>query len=288
MGLEQYIRAGANLQRGIVSLTTDINGSGSVDLGSTYALLNISTTAPCRLRLYDNLQSLQNTGERVRQFGNTNISASVALIADISMSAIGQYSMDPTLYGVTGNVVNKLTYYRVENTQSGVFPAINFTRYLMEVPEISTENRVTLPPIMASVGPSTIISGTLSSTSIPRTYLLVSASLSGSNNATRLRLYTTNESLTNQTELSRSFATESANNSKLIVDMIISGSETTHFVPKIVGANLQTMGNDLNTIRTDRSLIMGLNQLYYVVQNTNSSGPPVVVTASVHVISLED
>lgn len=288
MGLEQYIRAGASLQRGSVSLTTDSIGSGSVNLGSVYTLLNISTDSPCRLRLYDNSQSLENRGEIVRPFGNTNVSASVALVADISMSAPGNYTLDPALYGTVLDTVNKLTYYRVENTQSGTFPTLNFTRYLMEVPEVSSANRVTLPVIAGLVEPGKILSGTLDSTAIPRTYLLVSASISGSSNRARLRLYSTNESLTNQTELSRSFATESSNNSKLIVDLIISGSETTHFVPKIVGANLQTMGTDLNAIRASQAAIMGLNQLYYVLQHPDVSGTPIQVSASIHVFSLED
>lgn len=288
MGLEQYIRAGANLQRGIVSLNTDSIGSGSVNLGSVYALLNISTTAPCRLRLYDNSQSLANAGERVRVFGNTNVSASVALIADISMSNAGNYSMDPAVYGMVQDTVNRLTYYRVENTQSGAFPVISFTRYLMEAPEVSTANRINLPVITGSVQPNIIISGTLSSTGIPRTYLLVSASISGSNNRARIRLYSTNESLTNQTELSRSFATESANNSKLIIDMILSGNETTYFVPKIAGANLQTIGNDLNVLRANRDAIMGLNQLYYILQHPDTTGTTIQVSSSIHVFALED
>lgn len=290
MGLEQYIKAGANLERGVVTLTTDNIGSGSIDLGSVYAVLNIATDAPCRLRLYDNSQSLANAGERIRAFGNTSVSASVALIGDFSMSVAGTYTVDPALYGMVENASSKLTYYRVENTQSGIYPKIEITRYLMEVPTISTANRVALPLITGSLAPvgsaGNLISGTL--LNVPRTYLLISASVSGSLTRTRLRLYTTNESLTNQAELSRSFASESANNSKLIVDAILSGSEITYFVPKIFGANLQTMGTNLNTIRTNRAAIMGNQEMYYVLQNMSSSGGAVRTTASLHVFALED
>jgi hypothetical protein len=288
MGLEQYIRAGAKLERGEVTLTTQENGSGSVDLGSSYTLLSISTTAPCRLRLYDNSQSLANGGERIRAFGNTSISASVALVGDFSMSAAGTYTVDPAIYGITLNTVDKLSYYRVENTQSGQYPVINFTRYLMEVPSVSTANRVTIPEIKTLLAPGQLVSGTLSSTTVPRTYLLVSASVQQSTAIARLRLYSTTDSFSNSVEISRSFATESSNNSKLIVDAIISGSELTYFVPKIAGANLQTMGTDLNTIRADRTAIMGLNELYYVIQNMSSSGGTVPFTASLHVFALED
>jgi hypothetical protein len=288
MGLEEYIKAGAVLQRGTVTLTPSINGSGSINLGSVYTLLSISTTGQCRLRLYDNSQSLENVGERTRQFGNTNVSASVALVGDFSMSIAGTYTTDPALYGYVADTISGLSYYRIENTQSGQPPTINFTRYVMEVPAVSTANRVNVPVITGSLAPNQIISGTLSSPSVPRTYLLISASVSGSLTRGRLRLYSTSTSLTNTTEISRSFATESSNTSRLIVDAILSGSETTYFVPKIVGANLQTIGSDLNAVRTNRSAIMGLNEMYYILQNMSSSGGTVPISASLHVFSLED
>lgn len=289
MGLEQYLRAGANLTRNDIILQTTPSGSGSVELGSAYVLLSVSTTAPCRLRLYDNSQSLENSGEIHRAFGNTSVSASTALIGDFSMSAGGTYTVDPAMYSVIERPETKLTHYRLNNTQSGVYPTLTFTRYLLEDPMISSASRVTMPQITGSLLPGRLVSGTLTSAaSVPRAYLLVSASVSGSSTRARLRLYTTNESLTNLTELSRSFATESANTSKLIVDAILSGSETTYFVPKIVGANLQTMGTNLNTIRRDPAAIIGNNQLYYVLQNPNTSGGAIPITASLHVFSLED
>lgn len=285
MGLEQYIRAGANLERRIITVTSTQPGTGSVDLGSAYILLSVSTDRPCRLRLYDNSQSLANSGERARLFGNTSVSASVALVGDFSMSAPGVYSIDPPLYGVTQNT---LTYYRVENTQSLAQPTLTFTRYNIEDTQVSTANRVTLPNIMGQLLPQQISSGSIQESSIPRTYLLVSASLSNTAVPTRLRLYSTKESLTNQTELSRSFTTESRNNSNLIVDAILTGSEITYFVPKIVGANLQTMGTNLNSIRTNQVAIMGLNEVYYVLQNLATTGTAASISASLHVFSLED
>lgn len=286
MGLEQYIRAGASLKRSTVTLSTSPSGSGSVDLGSAYALLNISTNNPCRLRLYDNSQSLSNGGEIVRKFGNINISASVALIADISMSSADTYGIDPVVYGIVQTPANKLTYYRVENTQSGAYPTITFTRYNLEDPAISTANRITTPNITGSLLPNQIVSGTL--LNVPRTYLLVSASVSGALTQARLRLYSTKDSFSNMTEISRSFATESSNTSKLIVDALLSGSETTYFIPKIVGANLQTMGNNLNVVYGNDANIMGYSEMYYVLQNVSSSGGAVNITASLHVFALED
>jgi hypothetical protein len=186
--------------------------------------------------------------------------------------------------------LTNLTYYRTENTQSGVNPVITVTRYLLEDSSVSTLNRVNFPQITGSLPANRIISGTLlSATNIPHTYLLVSASMAGSSaGQARLRLYTTNESFSNNTEISRSFATESSNNSKLIVDAILTGSEITYFVPKIAGANLQTMGTDLNAIRLDRAAILGNNELYYILQNPATSGGTITVSASLHVFALED
>jgi hypothetical protein len=51
MGLKEYIRLGAQLTRDTITTQTTVVGSGSVELGSAYALLSIQTNFPCRLRL---------------------------------------------------------------------------------------------------------------------------------------------------------------------------------------------------------------------------------------------
>lgn len=287
MGLAEYIRAGAALRRTAINLQTDITGSGSVDLGSAYVLLSMTTTAPCRLRLYDNSQSRDDTAEKNRLFSNTNISASTALIGDFTMSA-GTYTIDPVVYGVVQNASTKLTYYRVDNTASGQFPQITLNRYLLEDSSVSTAGRRTSPVMTASLAANALVSGTLYNSQIPSTYLLVSASVSGSTTLARLRLYTTSGSFSDTVEVNRSFTTESSATSKLIMDAIMSGSETTYFVPKIIGANLKNMGTDLNLIRNNTDKIMGANELYYILQNANTTGGTVAISASLHLFSLED
>ena len=287
MGLAEYIKAGAGLQRAVINLQTDITGSGSVDLGSAYVLLSMTTTAPCRLRLYDNSQSRDDTAEKVRIFSNTNISASTALIGDFTMSA-GTYTIDPVVYGVIENSISKLTYYRVDNTASGQFPQITFKRYLLENSSVSTTARKNIPVITASLAVNALVSGTLYNSQIPTTYLLVSASVSGSSTRARLRLYSTSQSFSDTVEVNRLFTTESSATSKLIVDTIMSGSETTYFVPKIIGVNLKNMGTDLNLIRNNIEKIMGENELYYILQNVDTTGGTVAISASVHMFSFED
>jgi hypothetical protein len=247
----------------------------------------MTTTAPCRLRLYDNSQSRDDTAEKTRIFGNTNISASTALVGDFTMSA-GTYTIDPVVYGVVENSISKLTYYRVDNTASGQFPQITFKRYLLENSSVSTAARKSIPVMTASLAANALVSGTLYDSQIPTTYLLVSASVSGSSTRARLRLYSTSQSFSDTVEVNRLFTTESSATSKLIVDAIMSGSQTTYFVPKIIGVNLKNTGTDLNLIRNNIEKIMGENELYYILQNVNTTGGTVAISASVHLFSFED
>lgn len=289
MGLAEYIKSGVQLSRNITALDTNITGSGSVELGSIYALLSISTTVPCRLRLYDNEYSRDVATEVNRAFGDTNIAQNIALIGDFSMSAVGNYTIDPVLYGFVETASTKLTYYRIDNVSTAPYPKLIFNTYLMENPSISTAGRKNFPEINAVVSQGQTVRGAITNIQIPRTYLLISGSLSGSaSNIARVRMYYTSQSLTNAVEVSRSFATESAANSNLIIDAILSGSETTYFVPKIAGANLNTIESNLNLIKGDVNKIMGNNEIYYILQNISSSVTPVSMSVSFHIFSLED
>lgn len=288
MGLAEYLIDGVKLTRDRIELQTDQTGSGSVNLGSSYVLLSITTDVPCRLRLYDDITSRNSEGEKNRPFQNISVSASTALIGDFSMSTAGIYTIDPVVYGIVKDAPSKLTYYLINGVSSAPYPKIVFNRYLMEDSSVSVISRKQLPVIQHTLGPTNYASGILTGPEIPRTYLLVSASVSDPTAIARIRLYSTSQSLYNVTEISRSFATESQENSKLIVDALLSGSEITYFVPKIVGVNLSTMGTDLNFIKSSTEKIMGVNQLYYILQNAETSGIVKSISVSLHVFSLED
>lgn len=282
MGLREYLNLGAKLTRGLVSVQTNDSGSGSVEIGSAYALLSIQSSFPCRLRLYDTLASLEDAGEISRNFGNTSVSDSIALIGDFTMSA-GIYTIDPLMYGVTTPANTKLTYYRIDNTGSAQYPNLTFRRYLLEDSSISTANRILLPPITGSLGVGQIVSGTIATEEIPKTYLLLSASLSAASSAARVRLYSTLAPINNVVEKNRLFVTESQIRT-LLVDAIITGSEIMHFVPKIIGVNLDDLGTSLRTI----TIPTGKNELYYIFQSMATTGGTQDMTASIHVLSLED
>lgn len=203
-----------------------------------------------------------------------------------------EYTIDPITYGVTVNPGNQLSYYRVENAVSP--PVIQLTTYLLEDRRITAdpnssyplENRRTLPVIQASLAANATASGILANSSIPVTYLLVSASLSDSSHFARLRLYNTSASLTDTAERARQFENEPSASTGLIADMILTGSETTYFVPKIIGANLNNMGSNLILAYADRGKTDGDNELYYHLENKGAA--PASITASLHVYTLED
>lgn len=285
MGLAEHIRQGAVLKRESITLNASPSNSGSFVLGSAYALFTINTNIPCRLRLYDNLSSMEDSDEISRPFIDKGVKNNIALVGDFSMSAAGTYKIDPMVYGVIATASNELTYYRINNNTAP--PIITFNRFLLENSQIDIDNRVTVVDIDRYVESNTFVTGTLADITVPRTYLLVSASLSGSANRARVRLYSKNTVFSNSTEISRSFATESLGTSGLIVDAILSGSQTTYFVPKIVGANLNTIGTNLIAIRGNDTAIMGDKEFYYILENLS----PVIGTANIkisfHVFSLE-
>jgi hypothetical protein len=283
MGLKEYLQAGASLTRDNIEILTDVAGSGSVDLGSAYVLYAIQSNTSCRLRLYDNLDSLNNLTEQSRAFGDTNIPASISLIGDFTMAA-GTYTIDPALYGVVGTPSTKLTYYKIDNAPS--VPRLTFGRYLLEDSVISTDSRVELPSIQVSLSPGQLASGSVTNADIPRTYLFVSASVSNTSAPIRVRFYNTQPILNNTTEKNRPYASETQTNT-LLLDAILTGSETTYFVPKIIGANIQNMGTDLNIIKNSFSTLAGKHEIYYMIENLASVGSSQSVTASVHVFSLE-
>lgn len=297
MGLVEQLRDGAVLERENISFVADAGGTGTVPLGSVYAILSIQTTAPCRLRLYDTLASRDDATEAGRTFGDTNIPDSIALVGDFSMSAVGLYTVDPLLYGAAENLTTRLSYYRIN--PPGATPNITIKRFLLDdrdiLPNIEKaydiDNRRTLPVISAEIADTEFDSGSLSNYQIPVTYLLVSASLTASNQVARLRLYNNSSSINNVTEQSRPFSTEPSRSIGLITDMILDSTSTlgpAYFSPKIIGSNLQNMGTNLQITKVSNELIAGKNELYYILENINVGSPAEWVGVELNVYSLED
>lgn len=288
MGLAEQLEAGGFLQRTVKSFTTDVSGTGIVDLGLTYVILSIESSDKCRLRLYSDSKSLLDLGEANRTINNTYISESIALIGDFDIPTPGKYYTRP-LFGFTTASSHPYTAYRVDS----VAPVkLNIRTYQLDsgiTPKLgskyTTSNRRTLTITENLLANSQNVGLKINDPTIPQTYLLISASVDNSNSV-RFRLYSTSASLSDSVELSRLFSIEPKEGTKLIADMILKGGTTVQFTPKIVGTNIDNMGSNLSTIRRDRASIAGENDLYYVMDNLSAS--PTTATVSLHVYSLED
>jgi hypothetical protein len=126
-------------------------------------------------------------------------------------------------------------------------------------------------------------SGSVSGDEIPRTFLLVSASLDDGDFG-RIRLYNKYSSIEDESEKTRPFSTEPSESVGLIVDAVITGSEgVLYFSPKLVGANLNNLQSNLLESQVD-----GDKEIYYILQNASSSGAPVTITTSLHIFAIED
>ena len=292
MGLLEHIQAGAELIRKQVSFTTSYpDNSGSFTPDAAQMILGVTLEAPCRLRIYENASSLNNALESSRPF-NIGVSGSVALVADISASEAGTYTIDPALFMITDDFETPEVFYRVDGPTTSIDVSLN--TFLLEDGNITasagtpytTANKRTITINEDSVTPTEYRTGTIPSLNSPRTYLLISSSLTTASHETRLRLYSTEDSLTSDTELSRSFSAPTDTGSFLIADMIVTGSEVTYFSPKIVGANLSTMGTNLSLIQTNKNSIDGTSGIYYVLQNL--TGTTQTIEQSIHIYSLED
>ena len=299
MGLLEQVLDGAQLIRNQYTFTSPGDGSentGSFFMGSVFILTNIESDRECRIRFYDNSSSRDDLGEASRSFDDVTISSSVALTADISMSEASDVSMDPALFGFTENTVDPKTYYRIEPLD--VTSKITVSTFLLEdynVPSnpsnnYNVSNRRTLPAISASIAPSSHAEVIVSDSNIPTTYLLISASLSGSETEARLRLYNTSSAISDTDEKNRPFEQEITGSfaGNLIVDMILSQSEQLYFSPKIIGTNLQNMNMiNLESMKDNSNVLGGNNELYAILTNTDSVNTK-VISASIHVFSLEE
>jgi hypothetical protein len=298
MGLEEHIKAGAQLTRNIITNTLP-TGSGSINLGSVYGILRLQNDIPARLRLYDTEESRDNISEISRPFGVFPPVSTISLVADFSMSSAGTYTIAPAVFGMCSSSTSPTTFYRLETTTGQPSQSLlSITRYLMEdslvIPDpltfytINNRRTLTIQSSTTMSNDTIINSGTLSTgtETIPQTFLMISASLANTQQEARVRLYATSSAVNNTTEKNRPFATEPSESVMLLVDAIISGSDVLYFSPKIFGANLETMGDDLSVTATSLSKITGKNEMYYYIQNLSGFSANPEIKFSIY--SLED
>ena len=283
MGLSEQLREGAVLERNTIPF--EIDGTGSLDLGAAYVILGIQVDSPCRLRLYDNESSVSDFAESIRDYEDLPFSTDIALIGDIDISAAGKYTLDPALYSVPENTDTYLTYYRVSDPITGSIEVYNLEDKQIQA-NINNEhykfsNRRTLE---FDGGKNTLVAGT---DITARTYLIIDAI---SNEDCRLRIYAKQQSLNNETEASRSFSVVPEAEVILIADMLLDSGSQSKFFPKIIGANLQTLPTNLETIRLSRTAINSFSEIYYRLEPQDPFGPVEAsdISVSMNIFALED
>lgn len=262
MGLLEQITAGARFTRRTVQLPTGPVTGQINDFGSTFILLNVSTTSPCRVRLY--FDSSSRATDQPRTTASFDVSASVGLILDTYIPAgTSSISFDPPVFGTSLDAGN--VWYTVDETAST--PVVQFLAYPIESSVLN--DRETLEIRRTSFLNTGSATGTLTS---PRSFLILSASATSES---RLRLYSRPIAQVPAAEQSRPFGTEPPTGSSLIVDMLFDSASFEYKMSPIPQAyNLE-------------SYSVGGARVYYILQNT-SVNTPINYTASLYVYSLED
>jgi hypothetical protein len=256
MGLLQQIQSGAQFVRGTTTLSV---GSGSsTTFGSTYILLDITTTGAGRTRLYSDSASVNI--DDPRPTASFSYSASVGLSLDTVYESASKIIFDPpiiastfsasqTWYNVSGSSVT-LTYYPIESSYT-------------------TRNRLDVYSVSLPAGTRDF--GNITS---PKSFIILSASCSSSES--RLRLYSRDINLVPTSETTRAFTTAPSENSYIIADMIFDTASYAYILSPVLQAfNLE-------------QYTQGGNYVGYIIDNISTTGTISDVTASLHIYPIED
>lgn len=263
MGIFEQVISGSKFRReqNIIS-STPMSGS-TTGFDKSYILLGISAQSPCRVRLYSDSASM--VIDRERPTSSFALNSSVGLVLDTELDNSNLYfTFDPPIIGTTFS--NAETWY---NISSSAAQSITFTSYPIEFSTSTGRTEI-------SVSGSGLITGTTGvegNTYSPKSFIILSGSASTSES--RLRLYSKDIALVPNAEKIRSFGTEPATGSNLIVDIIFDSSSFDYkLVPTLEGYNLA-------------SYSAGQNLVGYILQNVSST-TSLNVTASLYLYSTED
>lgn len=284
MGLKQQILAGATaLKRENISipiLSSNVQYTGSIDMGRVFAITAVQSSKRCRIRFYTDSGSRNDGTELARPFISQSIPSSIGLITDINLTDESLFILTPPMFGVNlDNPIKSSIYYTIDSSSGFNLSAgdsITVARFLMEDTTVSNLAGVNTHETLI-ISASALASGShrTGSISSPRTYLLYAVEPTVA--PIRLRLYTSQSFRDNVTEISRSFGTEPASSSGLISDFYMEDVAKTPMTPILIGRN------DEDLISPE--LLTPSDTTYYTI--TNGSGTA-TISASVYLFSLED
>ena len=264
MGIFELGQSGSNFKRNqITLLSSNVSGSTAA-FDSSYILLGITAQSPCRVRLYSDEDSVSIDNGRISSSFALNPAVGLILDTELDSSQLS-FTFDPPIIGTTFS--SGLTWY---NISSSVSQPIVITSYPIEFSTTTGRTQIAVSGSNIITG-STGVEGNIYS---PKSFIILSGSASTIDS--RLRLYSRDIGTVPNNEKIRSFGTEPATGSSLIVDMIFdSASFAYKLVPIIEAYNLDTYEN-------------GNNYVGYILQNVSTTNATANITASLHIYSIED
>lgn len=263
MGLIEQIKSGSVFSRGTVTLTNSPATGNTTEFGSTYILLSVSATAPCRVRLYGNEHSVAIDASRPTS--SFDYSASVALNLDAGLTA-GNLSLtfNPPIIATT-RVGSVITYYNIESATTPTTVTLGYYPI-----EFDTTSRTYLNIPVVSLAANQTSSGNITS---PKSFLIRDAVANKEN--LRLRLYSRPIEDVSSTEKNRPFLSQSLDGSHLIADLLYDSASYIYQVSPVLQAyNLE-------------SYLSGSNRVGYILQNTAAVTQTSISTA-VGIYPIED
>lgn len=266
MGLIEQIQSGSRFTRKVVTVSsTAPSTQGSVYLGASYILLNISSSQDCRVRLYGTSGSVSI--DSARSTSSFDYSASVALNLDAGLTSGDRFIefAPPIIATSHGNENN--TWYNIENSVNN---ELSIEYYPIEL-NTSSRTFINIPayPGVNLAGFATS-SGNIAS---PKSFLIIGSYSESS--SVRLRLYSRPISDIPNSEKNRKFDTASATGSSIICDLLYdSASYLYRITPVLQAYNLETYP-------------VGSNRVGYILENTSPSAQSNIY-ASVQIYPLED
>ena len=273
MGLRELVKSGSTFTRKTITLSNVAGNRGySEAFGTTYILLNISSSVACRVRLYGTSGSIQVDSSRPSS--SFDFSASVMLNLDVGLTPDTQsIQFNPPIIGSTLGDFNR-TWYNIE---SATPTDVAITVYPIELNtgsrryfSIPNFNGVTLAGNASSSGNFT---GSSETNLFPRSFLPIAAFSDSS--SLRLRLYSQPIEKISDYERTRRFDTASLSGSHLIVDFLYDSRSYQYPIsPVPQGYNLE-------------DYLVGNNQVGYILQNLSAS-PQSNILTSVLVYPVQD
>jgi hypothetical protein len=234
-------------------------------LNSAFILLRATTNRPATLRLYSDEASLYSDASR--PINNFNVSESIGLISEISLTTAGTLTFTPPLIGTSAD--GGLVWWYLSGSTADTTVTVQAYPIAPNGLDIGSVLAISASAVTnASNG----VSGSIVS---PNGYLIISCS-SATKDA-RLRLYSTPLSEIPTEEKLRNFDTVASASSNLIADLIFDDPFVQYKLVPVLEA--YTWENkDFST---------GTNVTSYILENKSVTSP-INMTASLYIYSFED